>query len=75
MNREIRGIPDYGNWTPKLVIYAPLALALLFVASSFIWSFLLIPAAFLLLCREGHLDILTFCPYTGSEDTCHVNHE
>ena len=41
--------PDYGNWTPRLVIYAPLAIALLFLASSLKWSFLLIPAVFFLL--------------------------
>jgi SAM-dependent methyltransferase len=46
MNGQISEKPDYGNWTPKLMIYAPLTIALLFLASSLIWSFLLIPAAF-----------------------------
>ncbi len=40
---------DYGNWTPKRMIYAPLAIAVLFLASSILWSFLLIPAAFFVL--------------------------
>jgi ubiquinone/menaquinone biosynthesis C-methylase UbiE len=41
--------PDYGNWTPKITIYFPLAVALLFLASSIMWSFLLIPAVFFIL--------------------------
>jgi len=41
--------PDYGNWTPKLMIYVHLAITLLFLASSLMWSFLLIPAVFFLL--------------------------
>ena len=49
MNRQNGETPDYGNWTPKLMIYAPLAIALLFLASSLIWSFLLIPAVFFVL--------------------------
>jgi uncharacterized membrane protein len=47
--RQISEKPDYGNWTPKLVIYVLLAIALLFLASSLMWSFLLIPAAFFVL--------------------------
>jgi len=49
MSRQNGEIPDYGNWTPKPMIYAPLAIALLFLASSLISSFLLIPAAFFIL--------------------------
>ena len=49
MNGQISEKPDYGNWTPKLLIYVPLTIALLFLASSLIWSFLLIPAAFFVL--------------------------
>jgi len=49
MNGQIKAYPDYGNWTPKLMIYVPLAIALLFLASSLMWSFLLIPAAFFVL--------------------------
>jgi SAM-dependent methyltransferase len=48
MNGQIEN-PDYGNWTPKQMIYAPLAIGLLFLASSPLWSFLLIPAAFFVL--------------------------
>lgn len=48
MNGQIEK-PDYGNWTPKLMIYVPLTIALLFLASSLIWSFLLMPAAFFVL--------------------------
>jgi SAM-dependent methyltransferase len=49
MNGHISEKPDYGNWTPKLMIYVPLTIALLLLASSLIWSFLLIPAAFFVL--------------------------
>jgi SAM-dependent methyltransferase len=49
MSGQISEKPDYGNWTPKLMIYVPLTIALLFLASSLIWSFLLIPAAFFVL--------------------------
>jgi len=48
MNGQIEK-PDYGNWTPRIVIYIPLAIALLFLASSFMWSLLFIPAVFFLL--------------------------
>ena len=48
MNEQIEK-PDYGNWTPRLMIYVPLAIALLFLASSLMWSFMLIPAAFFVL--------------------------
>lgn len=48
MNGQIEK-PDYGNWTPRLMIYAPLAIALLFLASSLMWSLLLIPGAFFVL--------------------------
>ncbi len=48
MNGQIEK-PDYGNWTPRLMIYVPLAIALLFLASSLMWSFLLIPGAFFVL--------------------------
>ena len=41
--------PDYGNWTPRPMIYAPLVIALLFLASSLMWSLLLVPAVFFLL--------------------------
>jgi SAM-dependent methyltransferase len=41
--------PDYGNWTPRPVIYVPLAIALPFLISSLKWSFLLIPAVFFML--------------------------
>jgi SAM-dependent methyltransferase len=44
MNRQSRENPDYGNWTPKPMIYAPLIIALLFLALSLMWSILLIPA-------------------------------
>ncbi len=49
MNGQISEKPDYGNWTPKPMIYVPLTIALLFLASSLMWSFLLIPAAFFVL--------------------------
>jgi SAM-dependent methyltransferase len=49
MNGQISEKPDYGNWTPKLMIYVPLTIGLLFLASSLIWSLLLIPAAFFVL--------------------------
>jgi len=49
MNGQISEKPDYGNWTPKLMIYVPLTIALLFLASSLKWSFLLIPATFFML--------------------------
>jgi SAM-dependent methyltransferase len=49
MKGQISEKPDYGNWTPKLLIYVPLTIALLFLALSLIWSFLLIPAAFFVL--------------------------
>jgi SAM-dependent methyltransferase len=41
--------PDYGNWTPRLMIYAPLVIALLCLASSLMWSLMLVPAVFFLL--------------------------
>jgi SAM-dependent methyltransferase len=42
--------PDYGNWTPKPMIYVPLAIVFLFLVFSFLSSFFLIPAvSFLLL--------------------------
>jgi SAM-dependent methyltransferase len=49
MNGQLGENPDYGNWTPKLMIYIPLTTALLFLASSLIWSFLLIPAVFFMI--------------------------
>ena len=49
MNGQLGENPDYGNWTPKLMIYFPLTIALLFLASSLIWSFLLIPAVFFMI--------------------------
>ena len=48
MNGQIQK-PDYGNWTPRMVIYIPLAIALLFLAPGLRWSLLLIPAAFFML--------------------------
>ncbi|HYA90179.1 MAG TPA: class I SAM-dependent methyltransferase [Thermodesulfobacteriota bacterium] len=49
MDGQISEKPDYGNWTPKLMIYVPLTIALLFLTSSLKWSFLLIPATFFML--------------------------
>lgn len=49
MNKQISEKPDYGNWTPMPMVYVPLSIALLFLASSLIWYFLLIPAAFFVL--------------------------
>jgi SAM-dependent methyltransferase len=48
MNEQIDK-PDYGNWTPELMVYAPLSIAFLFLVLSIMWSFLLIPGAFFLL--------------------------
>jgi SAM-dependent methyltransferase len=49
MKGEIIEKPDYGNWTPKLMIYVPLTIALLLLASSLIWLFLLLPSILFLL--------------------------
>jgi len=48
MNQQIDE-PDYGNWTPRIMIYVPLSITLLFAVSSLLWSWLLIPAAFFFL--------------------------
>jgi len=49
MNGEARENPDYGNWVPKRIIYVPLAIGVVFLGSSLLSPFLLIPAVFFIL--------------------------
>ncbi len=49
MNVQSKENPDYGNWVPKRIVYTPLAIGLLFLTSSLISYFLLIPAGFFVL--------------------------
>jgi ubiquinone/menaquinone biosynthesis C-methylase UbiE len=49
MNEQTRVNPDYGNWVSKRIIYFPLVISLVFLGSSLLSPFLLIPAVFVIL--------------------------
>jgi SAM-dependent methyltransferase len=59
MNAQSKENPDYGNWVPKRILYIPLAIGLVFLTSSLISYFLLIPAGFFILVA-AHLSYVRF---------------
>ncbi len=45
MGSEDTRRPDYGNWTPRALVYVPAALGLLFLTLALLWWLAVVPAA------------------------------